>query len=91
MKVLVVGAGGQLANELEARAPGDGEVVALTDTVEQLLRGLDDRDRQIVELSLQGHTAPEISKRIDRSERTIYRVLERIKGRLEAMGIGPPG
>ncbi|HEY1927206.1 MAG TPA: dTDP-4-dehydrorhamnose reductase [Caulobacteraceae bacterium] len=31
MRVLVAGAGGQLANELEARAPGDGEVVALTE------------------------------------------------------------
>ncbi|HSZ49971.1 MAG TPA: dTDP-4-dehydrorhamnose reductase [Caulobacteraceae bacterium] len=31
MRVLVAGAGGQLANELEARAPGDGEVVALSE------------------------------------------------------------
>lgn len=32
MRVLVTGAGGQLANELEGRAPVDGEVVALSET-----------------------------------------------------------
>lgn len=31
MRVLVTGAGGQLANELEARAPGDGKVVSLSE------------------------------------------------------------
>jgi RNA polymerase sigma-70 factor (ECF subfamily) len=68
-----------------AREPSPDEAAALTETVEQLLRGLDERERAIVELALQGLKAPEISPQVGVAERSVYRVLERVKGRLERL------
>ena len=68
-----------------ARDPTPEEAVSLTETVEQLLRGLDATDRQIVELTLQGYKAPEISVQVGVSERSVYRLLERVKKRLERL------
>ncbi len=86
-------AGGDSAASWEAlaREPRPEEAAGLSDTVEQLLRGLDADDRRIVELTLQGYTIPEISSMIQTSERTIYRRLERIKGRLQRLRAGEPG
>jgi RNA polymerase sigma-70 factor (ECF subfamily) len=66
-----------------AREPTPDEALQLTETIEELFRGLDDTDREIIELSLQGYKAPEISARVRRSERSVYRLLDRIKGRLQ--------
>jgi RNA polymerase sigma-70 factor (ECF subfamily) len=71
--------------EAIAREPTAEEALQLTDVVEQLLAGLDEDDRRIVELALQGHTAAEISDQTGASERTVYRRLERIKARLERL------
>jgi RNA polymerase sigma factor (sigma-70 family) len=57
----------------------------LAETVEQLLRDLDEQQRQIVELTMQGYKAPEISAQLPVSERTVYRLLERVKRRLEKL------
>ena len=54
-------------------------------TVEQLIKGLEGRHREILALSLQGYTKPEISAKVRCTERTAYRVLERVKGMLEEM------
>ena len=51
----------------------------LTEIIDELLRPLDDRDRRIVTLALQGVSVTEISVEIGRSERTVERVLERLK------------
>ena len=59
------------------------EAAVLAETVEGLLDGLEGRDREIVVLALQGHTAPEISGQLDRPLRTVYRVLGRVRKRLE--------
>jgi RNA polymerase sigma-70 factor, ECF subfamily len=72
--------------EAIAREPTPVEEALLTETVEQLFRGLDERDRRIVELSLQGYKPPEISDQLGIAERTVYRQLERVKGRLERLG-----
>jgi RNA polymerase sigma-70 factor (ECF subfamily) len=69
--------------EAVAREPTPEEAALLTETVEQLLRGLEDDGRRIVELGLQGYKAPEISARVGLAERTVYRVLQRVKARLE--------
>jgi DNA-directed RNA polymerase specialized sigma24 family protein len=56
----------------------------LAETVEGLFRAFDPEDRPIIELSLQGFTAPEISDRLGRARRTVRRVRERVKHHLEA-------
>jgi RNA polymerase sigma-70 factor (ECF subfamily) len=71
--------------EAIAREPTPQEAALLSETVEELMRELDERDRPILMLSLQGIDVPEISKQISRTERTVYRALERIKKRLEHM------
>ena len=67
------------------REPTPLEAAVLAETVEQMMRGLEPDDRIIVELSLQGYTAAEISTRVGRAERTVGRVRERIKKRLQRM------
>jgi RNA polymerase sigma-70 factor (ECF subfamily) len=65
------------------REPTPAEAVLLAETVEQLLAGLDEDERPIVELSLQGYTTQEISERLDRAERSVRRLRERVRKRLE--------
>ncbi len=69
--------------EAIAREPTPDEAALLAEAVEQLFRGLDEDDRRVLELALQGHKAAEISAQVGRSERSVYRLLERVKGRLE--------
>jgi RNA polymerase sigma factor (sigma-70 family) len=68
------------------REPLPEEGAVLAETVEELFRVVVDPDeRAILELSLQGHTATEISDRLGRAERTVRRLRERIRKRLERM------
>jgi RNA polymerase sigma-70 factor (ECF subfamily) len=67
------------------REPSPQEGALLAEAVEGLLQGLQSRDRDIVTLALQGHSAAEIGEQLNRPRRTVYRVLERIKKRLERM------
>jgi RNA polymerase sigma-70 factor (ECF subfamily) len=66
-----------------AREPTPSEAVMLLEITENLLRSLGDRDRQIFESSLQGATPQQISEELGCSERTVERVLERIRKHLE--------
>jgi RNA polymerase sigma-70 factor (ECF subfamily) len=68
--------------EPPAADPTPSAVAMLAETVQYLLRGLEERDRRIVELSLQGYTAPEIGNTVGCTERTVYRVLERVRKHL---------
>jgi RNA polymerase sigma-70 factor (ECF subfamily) len=68
---------------LLARDPTPAEAAALTDTLERLLRGLEPLERRMVELRLQGCSLDEIASDVCRSERTVRRLLERIRKRLE--------
>jgi RNA polymerase sigma-70 factor, ECF subfamily len=69
--------------EAMADDPTPSEAAMLAETVENLMRSLDPRDRQILELSLQGSDAQHISAQVGCTERTVYRVLERVKERLQ--------
>jgi RNA polymerase sigma factor (sigma-70 family) len=65
------------------REPGPDEAVLLTEIVEALFRDLDADERPILELSLQGLTATEISEQLGRAERSVRRLRERVRKRLE--------
>jgi RNA polymerase sigma-70 factor (ECF subfamily) len=68
-----------------SREPTPEEASILEETVEQLLAGLDADERPVVELSLQGFTTQEISQQLDCPERTVRRLRERVRHRLERM------
>jgi RNA polymerase sigma-70 factor, ECF subfamily len=83
------GAGASEASGPLLRAAADdptpSEAAMLTETLEQLMAGLDGPDRDVVSLQLQGYTIPEISARVRRSERTVCRVLDRARRRLRRL------
>jgi RNA polymerase sigma-70 factor, ECF subfamily len=68
-----------------AREPSPDEVAALQDTLGELLRGLDERERRIAALALEGHTVPEISKSVARSEYLVRKVLTQVRSRWERL------
>jgi RNA polymerase sigma-70 factor (ECF subfamily) len=65
------------------REPTPLEAAVLSETIEQLLASLDEDERPILELSLQGHTTREISERLGRAERTVRLLREGVRHRLE--------
>lgn len=65
--------------ELVAGEPTPLQALIIADEVEQLLAPFDHRSRQILSLRLQGFEIAEISTQVGRSERTIFRVLERAR------------
>ena len=68
-----------------AREPSPAEAAALTDLMEELLRRSPESERPILTLSLQGYTQPEISDRVGCTERTVRRVLTRMRERLQRL------
>src|SRR5215471_16679633 len=72
------------------REPTPIEAAMLNETVEQLFAGLDEEERPVLELSLQGHSTREISERLGRAERTVRLLREGVRHRLERMQREPP-
>ncbi len=70
------------------REPGPEEAALLAETVAELLGALDADERAILELSLQGHSAAEISEQLGRAERSVRRIRERIRKGLEGRQAG---
>lgn len=74
---------------IEASAPSEEptpeEAALLVDELQHFLASLSDRDRPIVELRLQGLSSAEIAQETGRAERSVRRVLEHIRKRLETM------
>jgi DNA-directed RNA polymerase specialized sigma24 family protein len=79
-------AGGD-ADWLEAidREPSPPQAAMLAELVDQLLEGLRPPHREVIELSLLGYTTLEISERVRRSERTVWRVREDVRQRLHRL------
>lgn len=71
--------------EALARDPTPSEAARLAETVEMLMRELSGREREMLGLSLQGYDVAEISGRVARTERTVQRVLKRVRERLEQL------
>jgi RNA polymerase sigma-70 factor (ECF subfamily) len=69
--------------EAIGREPTPSEAAMLNETVAELLVGLSERDRQIVEMSLQGYSVAEMSVEAGCAQRTVQRLLARVKQRLE--------
>jgi RNA polymerase sigma-70 factor, ECF subfamily len=67
------------------REPRPEEAAILAETVEHLFRDVSAHERPILELSLQGYTASEISVGLGRAERTVRRLREHIRKRLERL------
>jgi RNA polymerase sigma-70 factor, ECF subfamily len=67
------------------REPTPEDAAILLETVEEALRDFDPEDREVIELSLQGYGAVEISQKLSRAERSVRRLRERIKKRLWRM------
>ncbi len=67
------------------REPTPLEAAELNDAVERLLTGLDEDERAVVELSLEGYSTREISERVGRAERTVRLLREGVRRRLERM------
>ena len=76
-----------LQGHVLSREPSPLEAVALVDEMEQLMRGLDPAQRRMLEMRLQGYNLDEIAADAHCSERTVIRVLQRIKGQLEQKGL----
>jgi RNA polymerase sigma-70 factor (ECF subfamily) len=78
-------AGSGVAWEALAREPTPADAAVMTELVDDLMGALDGRERHILELRLQGYAVPEIGAAVGRTERTVHRVLERVRKRLERM------
>ncbi len=82
-------AGNQSADDAETwreaidREPTPEQAAVLAETVEHILAELTPPERPIVELSLQGYSTREVSERLGRAERSVRRVRERVRERLE--------
>jgi RNA polymerase sigma-70 factor (ECF subfamily) len=72
-----------LLDGLIDREPSPDEAAILAETVAQLLEGFEPPERAIVELSLAGWSTREIAQTLARSERTVRRVREYVRRRLE--------
>ncbi len=75
--------------EPTGREPTPLEAAMLSETVEQLFAQLDEDERPVLELSLQGCTTREISERLGRAERTVRLLREGVRHRLERMQQDP--
>lgn len=79
------GEGCQIAD----RTPTPAEAAIFTETFERFLGSIEPDDRPIVRQILLGYTAEEVARQLDCSERTVRRVCQRAKRRLERLV--PPG
>ena len=77
--------------EMLAREPTPEAAAALVDTLAHVYRGLEPLQRRMVELRLQGCGLDEIAADVQRSERTVRRLLELVKERLRQQYTEPPG
>jgi RNA polymerase sigma-70 factor (ECF subfamily) len=71
--------------EVAGREPTPEHATSLAEIVENILRELSPDERPVVELSLQGYTTREISERLGRAERSVRRLRERLRQRVERL------
>jgi RNA polymerase sigma-70 factor, ECF subfamily len=71
------------AGHVLAREPTPSESAMLAEVLRSVMAGLEEHERHILSLSLQGYEVWEVSDQVGYSERTVQRVLQRVRSRLE--------
>lgn len=85
---------GQMLIELGTQAavasdePTPDEAIAIADEMQRIMSTLQPLERRVLQLRLQGATVREISEDVSRSERTVRRLLERIRSEFESRLLG---
>lgn len=72
-----------LRPEAIASEPSPDEALAVVEEVQRLMEGLTPSQCQMLQLRLQGYTVDEIAAQVNRSERGVRRLLDKIKERLQ--------
>ncbi|QDT27872.1 RNA polymerase sigma factor [Gimesia panareensis] len=65
--------------ELVSREPTSEQAVLLTEIVDHLMRPFDEQGQTMISMRLQGFREREISQEVNRSERTVRRILSRAR------------
>jgi RNA polymerase sigma-70 factor (ECF subfamily) len=71
--------------EVPDREPTPAEAAMMAETLEGWLLGLSPKQRQIVELGLEGHSTQAIAERLGRTERTVRRAYHYARERLYSL------
>ncbi len=69
-----------------AKEPSPSEAAAMEDTIRQLLAGLNDFERGVMQLALEEHPLAEIARRMNTTEYRSKQVIEKVKRRWEKLG-----
>jgi RNA polymerase sigma factor (sigma-70 family) len=72
-----------------AQGPSPVEAMALSEELERVMGTLEASERQVLELRLQGYNVEEIASAVACSQRTVLRILKRIRTQLEDSPEGP--
>lgn len=75
--------------EAVERGPTPDEAAAFADQLDNLLGALDEEERRVVQLKLEDRTNEEIAQAMQCSERTVRRILNRVRSRLQTMLVEP--
>lgn len=73
----------EIPREVRAADPTPSETVQAGERLGQLIQGRSDHEKQVVELRRQGLTFDEIARQLGRDERSIRRVIDDIRRRME--------
>jgi RNA polymerase sigma-70 factor (ECF subfamily) len=71
------------AQEVLGREPPPDVVHTFVDQLEHFLARLNEQERQVLQMRMDGYSAEEIAGRLQTYDRKIYRILERIRGLAE--------
>jgi RNA polymerase sigma-70 factor (ECF subfamily) len=67
------------------RTQDEGALTVLRMVIDELLEGIPAANRQMIELRIEGYEVAEITEKVRRSKRTVERVLQGFRTRLEAL------
>jgi RNA polymerase sigma-70 factor (ECF subfamily) len=76
------------AIQLLARDPSPQEAAMLVELLGRVMHTLPSDQREVLSLHLQGLSVEEISARVQRTQRTVRRILERVRRRIEQLDDG---